>query len=173
MNLWCGRQAPATLIDTGQSQLYFFPSGRRRPLENELADLGPGASIRIATSHFNDRGILGLLTRLSSNNVKVSVIAHDTTRRVPRFVEAALGSHRRISFYRYQHPQGFPMHNKFILVEESGTRRTLFGSLNLSQRSLRGNREVLLVTRQSDVFARFDECWWAMFQECQEFSSQL
>lgn len=168
--LWGGRLRSATSINIGHSQLYFFPSAGLPPLENALAHLSPGTSIRIATSHFNDRGFLRLLTRLAANDVSVSIIAHDTARRVPKSVEAALGQHPMISFLRYQHPLGFPMHNKFILVDEGGSRRAFFGSLNLSQRSLRGNREVLLVTRQADVYARFEECWREMFQECRQFS---
>lgn len=170
--LWAWRRRRATPVNVGNSQLYFFPSAESSPLEKALADLIPGAAVRIATSHFNDPGFLRLIARLARNNVSVSIIAHDTTRRVPTSVEAALGGHSMISFRRYQHPQGFPMHNKFILVDEGSRRRAFFGSLNLSQRSLRGNREVLLVTQQADVYARFDECWQEMSREWLRASSE-
>lgn len=155
------------------TRVYFFPILGKSPVEKELASLTPGSSLRIATSHFNDKAVLKLIMKLARQGVSVAILAHDTHRRVPRKIENALQGDNGIDFLRYRHPQRLPMHSKFLLIDQGGRKRVLFGSLNLSRRSLRGNREVLAVTEQTDICSRFEDCWQEMWLEGLGFSRNL
>lgn len=153
------------MLAAGATQVYFFPMLGRSPVEKELASLSSGSTLRIATSHFNDKAVLKLIMNLAGNGVSVAILAHDTHRRVPRKIENALQGDNGIDFLRYRHPQRLPMHSKFLLIDQGGRKRVMFGSLNLSRRSLRVNREVLAVTEQTDIYSRFEDCWQEMWLE--------
>jgi phosphatidylserine/phosphatidylglycerophosphate/cardiolipin synthase-like enzyme len=68
-------------------------------------------------------------------------------------------------FRRYRHREGLPMHNKFILVEAPQYREIIFGSMNLSGRSLHANHELLVVSGSSLLYDAFQERWEQMIQE--------
>lgn len=126
-------------------------------------------SIRIAASHFRDMSLARLLARHASAGTPVTVIAHDTLRRVPRRIEAYAKEHG-IDFIRYAHPQGLPMHCKFILLESDGFRRVLFGSMNLTLTSRFLNNEVLAALDDApDIFAAFAARFAHMLAETRQF----
>jgi phosphatidylserine/phosphatidylglycerophosphate/cardiolipin synthase-like enzyme len=51
------------------------------------------------------------------------------------------------------------MHNKFVLIQESGQNRVIFGSLNWTERSFRFNHEIGAICTSPDVFAAFAQRW--------------
>jgi phosphatidylserine/phosphatidylglycerophosphate/cardiolipin synthase-like enzyme len=51
------------------------------------------------------------------------------------------------------------MHNKFLLAEDAGSRWIAFGSYNWTTRSFWLNREICVISRDSDLFRAFEERW--------------
>lgn len=125
--------------------------------------------IRIAASHFRDRSIAMLLGRQVKGGASVTVIAHDTLRRVPKRIEA-FAKAQGLDFIRYAHPQRLPMHCKFILLEAKGLRRVLFGSMNLTLTSRYLNNELLAALDDTpDIFAAFEARFAHMLAETRQF----
>lgn len=125
--------------------------------------------IRIAASHFRDRSIARLLGRQVKDGASVTVIAHDTLRRVPKRIEA-FAQAQGIDFIRYAHPERLPMHCKFILLEAEGVRRVLFGSMNLTLTSRYLNNELLVALDDTpDIFAAFEARFAHMLAETRQF----
>ena len=120
--------------------------------------------IRIAASHFRDASMARLLARLADKGAKIEILAHDTLRRVPQRVERMLRS-AGIAFTRYAHPEGLPMHNKFMLLEGSRGRSILFGSFNLTRTSKWLNHEILLESHNPNLFSAFASRWDEMMAE--------
>jgi phosphatidylserine/phosphatidylglycerophosphate/cardiolipin synthase-like enzyme len=105
-----------------------------------------------------------LLAELARKGAKIEVLAHDTLRRVPERVERTLRS-AGITFIRYAHPEGLPMHNKFVLLEDKSKRSILFGSFNLTKTSKWLNHEILAQSHDPDLFSAFAGRWDEMIAE--------
>ena len=58
---------------------------------------------------------------------------------------------------RYRHPDGLPLHAKFLLLEDSGTKLAFFGSFNYNNRSANHNKELLTASSDLSVFASLSE----------------
>jgi phosphatidylserine/phosphatidylglycerophosphate/cardiolipin synthase-like enzyme len=109
------------------------------------------------------------LLTLKKRGMSIEILAHDTERRVPHWVENLLDAH--LLFRRYRHPQGYPMHNKFILIDTHGTREVIFGSMNFSKRSLHANHELLVVSSSPFLYDAFETRWKQMLDETEALSS--
>ena len=94
----------------------------------------------------------------------IQILAHDTQRRVPSWVEEQMLLNG-IDFHRYVHPEGFPMHNKFMLIDTPDRQVLTFGSMNLSVRSLRANHELLVIDETPDLYQTFQRRWDEMQME--------
>jgi phosphatidylserine/phosphatidylglycerophosphate/cardiolipin synthase-like enzyme len=149
--------------DSSDLGIWLFP---RRQSDMALTALRQAAPdrIRIATSHFRDGSIARLLASLAGKGAKVEILAHDTLRRVPQRLERTLRS-AGIDFTRYSHPEGLPMHNKFMLLEGRAKRSVLFGSFNLTRTSRWLNHEILLHSYDPDLFFAFAGRWDEMMAE--------
>lgn len=159
--------AANVVAESRGTRVCFFPR-RHSGVLFDILRQQPYRHVRIAASHFRDRGMAGILARLAAKGAKIEVIAHDTLRRVPGRIEA-LCQRSGIVFHRYRHPLGWPMHSKFILLESAGARRLVFGSLNLTRTSRWLNHEVLVETDDASVYEAFDERWWQMLAEVKSF----
>lgn len=157
------------IITSGDTRVLFFPRCQWSPFDNLFEGLVAGDRLRIAVSHLNDRRICQRLLNLAGQGVNLEIIAHDTKRRVPSWVERAMHTNN-IVFRRYAHPKGLPMHNKFILFEAGTTKTLAFGSMNLSVRSLHTNHELLVISRNADLYAAFEWRWQQMLQEMKEWN---
>lgn len=150
--------------------IFYFPRSDISVLPRLIGDRKYD-SIRIAASHFRDKSLVRRLARLARTGTSVQVIAHDTLRRVPRRIETFARTHG-LTFIRYAHPQGLPMHSKFILLEAQGFRRVLFGSMNLTLTSRLLNDEVLVALDDApDIFAAFEARFAHMLAETRQFST--
>ena len=123
----------------------------------------------MAVSHLNDRQIVKALLHLSRKGVKIEIITHDTERRVPSWIDTMLDGH--MDFRRYRHPQGLPMHNKFILIDSGESREIIFGSMNLTQASLHTNHELLVVSGDHFLYDSFRNRWEQMLEETERMTS--
>lgn len=152
------------ILEKNDSRIYFFPRWRRAVLINLLSALAPGATVRIAASHISDRVFCLQLCLLADRGIILEILTHDTTRRAPLWIERKLKK-KGVPFHRYVHPRGWPMHLKFILIEDGGRSELLFGSLNLSRRSLHLNHEILVSTCDSSLFEVFERKWQEIYNE--------
>jgi phosphatidylserine/phosphatidylglycerophosphate/cardiolipin synthase-like enzyme len=98
------------------------------------------------------------LLQLVNRGVKIEILAHDTERRVPSWVEDEM-LRNGIVFRRYIHPEGLPMHNKFMLIETPECGLATFGSLNLSVQSLHANHELLVISENPACYQAFQNRW--------------
>jgi hypothetical protein len=154
-------------IITDDAEIYLFPRLKRDILRQKLAALPSDTHLRIAVSHFNDKQIGKTLQTLARRGAKIEILAHDTERRVPPWIENLLDA--KLSFRRYRHPEELPMHNKFILIDSPLGRESMCGSMNFSVRSLRANHELLMVSKNSALYHGFLKRWEEMVEETRRY----
>ncbi|QCQ22785.1 phospholipase D-like domain-containing protein [Desulfoglaeba alkanexedens] len=157
------------VLTAGDTSIYLFPRLRRDVLRRKLLAVPEGAILRMAISHLNDAEMGKTLLTLKKRGMGIEILAHDTERRVPQWVETLLDAH--LLFRRYRHPQGFPMHNKFILIDTHGTREVIFGSMNFSKSSLHANHELLVVSSSPFLYDAFETRWKQMLDETEAMAS--
>jgi phosphatidylserine/phosphatidylglycerophosphate/cardiolipin synthase-like enzyme len=142
----------------GVDTLWFLPHAAGSPLIARLGSLSPLARVRIAASHLSGGLALAALRRCTERGVRVDVLAESTQRRVPARQEERLRS-AGIHVTRLSAAARLPMHAKLMLVEDGTTREAYFGSANWSGRSLRSNFEVLVRSRDADLFGAMARFW--------------
>lgn len=123
------------------TDLYFFPRLRPRPVENMIDRLGAGARLWGAVSHLKG-GMVAHLADAARRGVGVALVVHQTQRRVPQAAVDRLAT-AGVSIHRY-HAEGLPMHAKFFVVAQGGHSESWFGSLNYNRNSRWLNDEVLV-----------------------------
>ena len=138
--------------------IYFWPRTRRHPIMRFLRDLERGARVRIAASHISGFSSLRGFCALAARGVKVEILTESTHRRVPIEAEQRL-IRAGISVRRLLADEWIPMHNKFVLVEASNQKSTIFGSFNWSESSCRFNREIAVATEDPLLFKAFSDRW--------------
>ncbi|ABL00351.1 conserved hypothetical protein [Pelobacter propionicus DSM 2379] len=157
------------VISADDSRIYLFPRLRRDVLHQKLLTLPKGTTLRMAISHLNDKRIGITLLQLARRGVLIKILAHDTERRVPGWMEELFDG--QLDFRRYRHPQDLPMHNKFILIESHHRREVLFGSMNLSKSSLHANHELLVASSDLYLYDAFHTRWEKMINETEAMPS--
>ena len=150
------------VVVSGKSRILFFPRLRCKSFDGLFERAGAGCRLRMAVSHFNDPVICKRFFALSRRGLHIEILAHDTERRVPSWIEEQM-LQNGIVFSRYVHPEGLPMHNKFMLLETPERRVLAFGSMNLSIRSLQGNHELLVISEEPHLYEAFVQRWSVMF----------
>jgi PLD-like domain len=147
-------------VAAGLTTAWFYPRIRPGILEAHLRALAPGCALRGAISHLKAGAIEGHLAEAARRGARIRLLVHDTERRVPGDVIEELGS-AGVSISRYAHPEGLPIHAKFLLIEEPGRVTGYFGSYNFNRRSRLYNAEVLLASRDPAIVnplaRRFEE----------------
>lgn len=152
------------IVSSGTTRILFFPRWQRHDLDLLFEGLKLGSTLRVAVSHLNDRRICKHMLNMAREGVNIEVIAHDTQRRVPSWVEKQM-LQNGIAFRRYVHAEKLPMHNKFMLFESSQRRIVTFGSMNLSVRSLHANHELLVISEDNFLYQEMEKRWHAMLRE--------
>jgi hypothetical protein len=136
-------------LASGPTRMFFYPRLRTDCIGPEIRALGPGDRVVGAISHLKPDLLTDALAAAAQRGASVSLIVHDTDRRVPEeSVEQLSAAGSRIR--RYEHPQGLPLHAKFLLVERAGESAAWFGSFNFNKRSRLYNHELLV--RSTDPF---------------------
>ena len=152
------------VVCSGKTRIIFFPRLRSKEFYRLFSGLGHGSRLRIAVSHLNDPRICKHLFVLIRQGVNVEILTHATKRRVPSWVEKKM-LRNGVIFKRYIHPEGLPMHNKFMLIDTPDRQVVTFGSLNLSVRSLYTNHELLVVNENPELYQIFSRRWDEMSRE--------
>ena len=134
------------VIRSAGTSLFFYPRLRSGQVERELQPLGRGARIRAAISHLKGTGFVTALGGAASRGAEVELVVHDTERRVPERDVARLREAGAM-VRRFRHPQGLPMHAKFLLIGQPGQAPAAWlGSANFNPRSRWINQELLVRT---------------------------
>jgi hypothetical protein len=159
-NLMFYRFSPAAnrVIHGKDTDIYFWPRISSHPVADFLLHLGPGTRIRMAASHIKGAPVVKVIKRIALTGAKVEILAEPTLRRVPLSAERSL-IQAGIFFRRIFHPEGLPMHNKFILVEKGKRRWVIFGSFNWTMRSYWLNHEIGAISTNPQLFIEFDQRW--------------
>jgi phosphatidylserine/phosphatidylglycerophosphate/cardiolipin synthase-like enzyme len=152
------------VITSGRTKVLFFPRSRWRDFDELFEGLDAGSHLRMAVSHLNDPGICKRLFTLASHGVHIEILAHDTQRRVPSWVEEQM-LQNGIKFNRYVHPEGLPMHNKFMLIDSTDRQLVTVGSMNLSVRSIHANHELLMISEEPSLYQAMWQRWEEMLLE--------
>jgi len=145
-------------------EAFFFPRRSSNPLDARLAGLGSDTKLRISASHLSDGRTAQLLVRLVERGARVEVLTHHTLRRSPEPLVQFLRS-GDVQTYRYEHPDGLPMHAKFILAEDGTRRWSAFGSYNLSRTSRWLNQELLMFSDDLQLWDTLDRRWAEIIAE--------
>jgi len=146
---------------SGSTRVSFLPRLGFHPVARLLRRLGPTARVRIASSHIKGHGVVRVLVTVARRVASVEVIAEPTLRRVPTSTEERLRA-AGIAFRRLGNPDGYPMHNKFILADEGRRRWVAFGSFNWTSRSFWLNREICAVSEEEVLVQAFESRWQAL-----------
>ncbi|MBW2574430.1 MAG: phospholipase D family protein [Deltaproteobacteria bacterium] len=120
--------------------------------------LGTGARIRIVAFHIKGAPVVKSIIGMARNGADVEILAEPTLRRVPVAAEQRL-TQAGIPFRRITHPEGLPMHNKFVLAEKAGQRWVIFGSFNWTLRSYWLNYEIGAISNDDQLFDAFARRW--------------
>lgn len=142
-------------------EIFFLPSLRPNPLLAELRHAGTGTGVRIAASHIKGPTAARVLATLAGRGARVTIVAEETHRRIPEAMEQRLRK-AGITIRRLVHPAGLPMHDKFVLIEQAGQLRVVFGSFNWTERSFRFNHEIGAICTHPDVVDAFATRWEAL-----------
>ncbi len=148
------------MVDAGENLAWFYPRLRPAVIEPRLDALQGGDRIKGAISHLKQGFLTDSLIRAAKRGVAVTLLVHDTERRVPgSIVMAMIAAGADIA--RYVHPERLPLHAKFLLVTSRHERAAYFGSFNYNPRSRYMNREILMASTNEALFAsmndRFDQ----------------
>lgn len=150
-------QTPATSQDLDTNPVVtFLPSHAAAPHILQLSR--DWQSIHIAMSHLRDGTVVQLLTRQARRGCKVRVISHESHRRFPARHERTLKA-AGVEVWRYQHPQQFPMHSKYLLLRNGEELQCLYGSVNFTKTSRWLNREVLIQSSAARTYNSLLENW--------------
>lgn len=136
--------------------IYFLPSMRPHPVIQFLSQVGKGALVRIAASHIRTKRAVDVMVGLANRGAIVEIIAEQTLRRVTPSVEQCFIS-AGIRFKRSC--DNLPMHLKFILVEASGQKWSIFGSFNWTKPSFWLNHEIIAISNNTHIFDAFSDRW--------------
>ena len=142
----------------GDVEVHFWPRVRPHPVVSMLQRAAPGTRVRLVTSHLSGPSALHSLTRLARRGLALEVLVGGTERRVPARGERRLAA-AGIPVRRVLHPEGLPMHDKFLLIEAPDQRWVVFGSFNWSEPSRRFNREIGVIARDPALFDAFAARW--------------
>lgn len=142
-------------IEDHGSRLYYYPRLRPFLVEHEIARLKAGDRFRGAISHLKKGEMTRQLEKAVKRGVVVKLLVHDTERRVPSELVDNLSS-AGVEIVRVRHPDEFPMHAKFLLVDHRGERSAWLGSHNFNKKSLRRNAEILLRTTDATVISALE-----------------
>jgi hypothetical protein len=151
---------PGRTQHLGATTLYFYPRLRTGIVDRELANISRGCRIRGAISHLKKGPLARALRACARRGAQVELLVHDTERRVPQALVTELAA-AGIAITRFAHPDGLPMHAKFLLIQRGDERTAWFGSFNFNPRSRFLNHELLVRSSDGQLFGaldrRFDE----------------
>jgi phosphatidylserine/phosphatidylglycerophosphate/cardiolipin synthase-like enzyme len=150
----------------GNVEVHFWPRVRPHPVLARLRRAGAGTQVRLVTSHLSGPSALHGLLGLARRGLALDILVGGTERRVPARAQQRLAA-AGIPVRRVLHPEGLPMHDKFLLVEAPDQRWVAFGSFNWSEPSRRFNREIGAIAQAPALFDAFAARWQTLTTRAQ------
>lgn len=148
-----------------ETTIHFWPRFQPNPFSSLLQRFGNHTRVRVAASHIKGPGVTRDFVGLAQRGASVEILAESTHRRVPLKIESSLLG-AGVKLRRFVHPEGLPMHNKFVLIENETECWTLFGSCNWTSRSRWLNHEIGAITSNHGLFETFSQRWKTLVTEC-------
>ena len=140
---------------SGESEtVWLYPRLRPLIIERHIGELGKRSRIFGSVSHLKRSEFTDALVSASARGISVRLFVHDTERRVPENVVRRLAA-AGVEVARYDRGWRCPLHAKFLVLEQPGSRHVYFGSLNFNKRSRRYNHEVLIRSGDPDAIDHF------------------
>lgn len=164
------RFRPGRTVRAGATTLFFYPRLLPGVIDRQLRRLGAGARLRGAVSHLKQGSLTRHLERAAARGAEIELLVHDTERRVPEAAIAALRA-AGVKVRRYARPDGLPLHAKILLVSEPQQRTAWFGSFNYNPRSRYLNHELLVRSREEDLWATLSRRYDQIAAEIAEWES--
>jgi phosphatidylserine/phosphatidylglycerophosphate/cardiolipin synthase-like enzyme len=140
------------------TEIFFWPRMLGHPVMKFLNKIAHGSHIRVAASHIKGNAIVNKMIGLSRRGAKLEILAGATERRVPAAIERKFKD-AGIAFRRVGKKNGLPMHNKFVIAENSDQRWTIFGSFNWTTRSYWLNHEIGAISTNRRLWETFAQRW--------------
>ena len=148
-------------VKSGETTVYFWPRMGPHPIIRFLNHISNSARVRIVASHIRAENAIDVMAGLAQRGVKMHILGDSTSRRVTEKVEKRLSS-TKIQFKRVQDPHGFPMHLKFVLLEDKCKAWSIFGSFNWTKPSFWLNHEIAVISSNPSLFKAFSDRWEAL-----------
>lgn len=147
---WWTRLSSNRSLGGEDTRIYFYPRRMSLVAEPAIAMLGRSGSVRGAISHLKTGPMAWSLALAARKGADIELLVHDTSRRVSGKVFQFL---RRagVRIERVVHPEGLPMHAKFLLVSNRNDTTAWLGSYNYNEKSRLRNAELLLATSDGQV----------------------
>jgi len=147
------------VIRSDDASIFIFPRPDKNIGVGEISNASKNAKIIGAISHMKKHPMIKALKKAARQGADVTLIVHETTRRVPTFVTLELRL-AGVNIQRYKHGKTYPMHAKFLLLEDKGIKTSWLGSYNWNKSSQNKNAEILLQSQDPTLFnalsVRFD-----------------
>lgn len=147
-------------------RIYPYPRLHASVAEPEISTLVSGDRISGALSHVKPGPFTRALAAAAARGVAVNLIVHDTERRVPEAMLLQLAQ-QGIRVRRYRHPQGLPVHAKYLLLQGAAVQCGYFGSFNFNTRSRLLNIELLARCTEPQALASLHERFAALEREAE------
>jgi phosphatidylserine/phosphatidylglycerophosphate/cardiolipin synthase-like enzyme len=138
-------------VDGQDTAIHFWPRVAPHPVIEFLRRVGNGARVRIVASHLRTGSAADLMIGLADRGVTVEIFADSTLRRVTSKVEKRLIA-ANVQFRRIRDGENFPMHLKFVLVEDNEQAWSIFGSFNWTKPSFWLNYEIAAISSNPLLF---------------------
>ena len=99
-----------------------------------------------------------MMSGLAKRGAAVELVSHASERRFPLEQEDALRA-AGVQVGRLGNGEGWPMHDKFVLVEDADDRWASFGSFNFNEQSRHLNHEIGAITRDAAICSALEARW--------------
>ena len=139
------------ILTSGNASIFIFPRTDKNIGVDEISNASEDAKIIGAISHMKKHPMIKALKKAARQGANVTLIVHETSRRVPFYVVLDLRL-AGVNIERYKGGSSFPMHAKFLLLEDQGMKSSWLGSYNWNTASRNKNNDVLLRSYDPALF---------------------
>ena len=139
------------IIRSDTASIFIFPRTDKNIGVEEISNASKDAKIIGAISHMKKHPMIKAFKRAARRGADVTLIVHETSRRFPTYVTLNL-RFAGVNIQRYKRGENYPMHAKFLLLEDKGVKTSWLGSFNWNKSSQNKNAEILLQSNDAALF---------------------
>lgn len=138
-------------IRSDTASIFIFPRPDKNIGVDEISNASKDAIIIGAISHMKKHPMIKAFKKAARRGADVTLIVHETSRRVPIYVTLDL-RFAGVNIQRYKRGETYPMHAKFLLLEDKGVKTSWLGSYNWNKSSQNKNAEILFQGKDAALF---------------------